>query len=188
MSRRARIDRAAIVQAALSIIDTEGLAGLSMRTLATRLDVKAASLYNHVTGKRALQQLIADEVSTHVISALTPGLGWRDLLDQFAGEIRSELRTHPGAAQVLAVTDVSAEVYSPVIPIIVHAFAGHGVDDLEVLLTFSSLGVLVIGLAAAEFGDVPEPAVAPREYYDRWFALAVGTFLDGVAVRLTSGE
>lgn len=186
MSRRARIDRDGIVQAALELLDEEGLAGLSMRALGTRLGVQAASLYNHVSGKPELQQLIADAVWARAIAGIDGELAWRPLLEQLAAHVRSGLRAHPGAAQVLAVTNISAEVYGPAIPIIVHAFAGLGVEEHDALLAVSSLGVLVIGLAAAEFGDAPNPPVAPRDYYDHWYELAVGTFLDGVATRLTS--
>lgn len=188
MSRRARIDRSGIVNAALEVLDEEGLAGLSMRALGSRLGVQAASLYNHVSGKADLQQLIADEVWGGVIGALDRGLAWRPLFEQLANGVRAGLRAHPGAAQVLAVTNVSIEVYNPVIPIITQAFAALGVEEQDALLIVSTLCVLVIGLAAAEFGDAPNAPIAPREYYDYWFELAVGTFLDGVAARVITGS
>jgi AcrR family transcriptional regulator len=188
MSRRARIDRGGIVSAALELLDEEGLAGLSMRALGSRLGVQAASLYNHVSGKPELQQLIADEVWAGVIGALDQGLPWRPLFEQLASGVRAGLRAHPGAAQVLAVTNVSAEVYRPAIPIITQAFAALGVGEQDALLAVSSLSVLVIGLAGAEFGDVPHAPVARPDYYDDWFELAVGTFLDGVAARLITGS
>ncbi|MGC4941999.1 TetR/AcrR family transcriptional regulator [Kribbella sp. DT2] len=188
MSRKARVDREGIVRAALELLDEKGPAGLSMRALGSRLGVQAASLYNHVSGKSELRQLVADAVWTGVIDGLDGELAWRPLFEQLAANVRAGLRAHPGAAQVLAVTNMSAEVYGPAVPLVTRAFARLGVDDQDALLAVSSLGVLAVGLAAAEFGDAPHAPVAPREYYDHWFELAVGTFLDGVAARLVPGS
>lgn len=183
MPRPARIDRGQILEAALALLDEEGIAGLSMRALASRLGVQAASLYNHVSGKDQVRQLVTDALWTAVLNGLAETASWRPLLGQLAARIREVLRAHPGSAQVVAVTNVSHDVYQPVLPQLSRAFAGVGASEEDVLLLVSSLSVLVIGLAAAEFGDTPHPPVAPRDFYDHWFGLAVGTFLDGVAAR-----
>ena len=44
------LNREIIVEAAVRLIEQRGIPGLSMRELADTLDVKAASLYNHITG------------------------------------------------------------------------------------------------------------------------------------------
>ena len=46
------LNREIIVEAAVRLIEQRGIPGLSMRELADTLDVKAASLYNHITGKK----------------------------------------------------------------------------------------------------------------------------------------
>ncbi|GAA1022515.1 MULTISPECIES: TetR/AcrR family transcriptional regulator C-terminal domain-containing protein [Amycolatopsis] len=48
------LSRADIVQAALHLLDEVGLEGLSLRGLATKLGVKAATLYWHVKNKQEL--------------------------------------------------------------------------------------------------------------------------------------
>jgi TetR/AcrR family transcriptional regulator, tetracycline repressor protein len=182
MPRNARIDRRQIAEAALALLDEQGVSGLTMRALAQRLGVQAPSLYNHVAGKAELQQLVTDTVWSSVLASIREGDGWRALLEQLATGIRAELRRHPGAAQVVAVTDLSEEAYGPALPLVAHAFDGLA-DDAEMVQIVSTCGVLAIGLAAAEFGDAPNPPVAPQQYYDDWFELAVGTLMDGLAVR-----
>ncbi|MEL7977609.1 TetR/AcrR family transcriptional regulator [Isoptericola sp. F-RaC21] len=188
MPRPPRIGTDAIVNTALALLDEQGTAALTMRHLAARLQVRAPSLYHHVAGKAELQQLVADSVWAEVFAGLGTDLAWRPLLEGFARRARRALRAHPGAAQVLAVTNVSEATYRPVVPVVTRAFEAVGTDPQEALHLVSSLGVLVTGLALAEFGDAPNPPVAPRDYYDHWFELAVGTFLDGVAARHETGS
>jgi TetR/AcrR family tetracycline transcriptional repressor len=56
------LTRERLVAAALALINEEGLEGLSMRALAERLDVKAASLYWHVRDRQELFELLAEEI------------------------------------------------------------------------------------------------------------------------------
>ena len=44
------LNRELIIETAIRLIEERGFPGLSMRELAEALDVKAASLYNHITG------------------------------------------------------------------------------------------------------------------------------------------
>jgi len=56
------LTRDRLVAEALALVEEQGLEALSMRALAERLDVKAASLYWHVRDREELLQLLADEL------------------------------------------------------------------------------------------------------------------------------
>ncbi len=56
------LTRERLVGAALELINAEGLDGLSMRSLAEHLDVKASSLYWHVRDRRELVELLAESI------------------------------------------------------------------------------------------------------------------------------
>jgi len=71
MAVRKMVNRSAIAEAALHIVQTDGVAALSMRTLATALGIKAPSLYEHVKNR--------DEVI-----ALVQSEGLRDFGEKFA--------------------------------------------------------------------------------------------------------
>jgi len=60
--RRDPISREAIVQAAVRLLDTEGLDAFSMRRVADELGTGAASLYWHVGSKDGLLDLVMDQV------------------------------------------------------------------------------------------------------------------------------
>src|SRR5438552_19197077 len=60
------LTRDRLVEAALGLINEEGLDGLSMRALAERLEVKAASLYWHVRDRGELLELLAESILERV--------------------------------------------------------------------------------------------------------------------------
>jgi AcrR family transcriptional regulator len=60
--RQRGLSRARLVEAALGLVQEEGLDSLSMRVLAERLGVKAASLYWHVRDRRELIELLAESI------------------------------------------------------------------------------------------------------------------------------
>ena len=64
---RAPITREAIVEAALAVLNKEGIEGLSMRRVAEELGTGAASLYWHVRNKEELFQLIFDRVTREIV-------------------------------------------------------------------------------------------------------------------------
>lgn len=59
MSPRAGLDRAAVVAAAVDLVNREGAGALSLKQLAGVLGVQTPSLYNHVDGLPGLQRELA---------------------------------------------------------------------------------------------------------------------------------
>jgi TetR/AcrR family tetracycline transcriptional repressor len=101
--KRRPLDRAQVVRAALALLDEVGLDDLTMRRLAERLGVKAASLYRHVRDKNELLALLADEIAAQIPFVRGTG-GWRDRLTEIAWNVRRGLLAHRDAARVLAAT------------------------------------------------------------------------------------
>ncbi|WOF21729.1 TetR family transcriptional regulator [Microbacterium betulae] len=64
-----RHDRAGIVDVALRILDAHGLADLTMRRLATELDVRASALYWHFESKQVLLAAVADRIVAEAAAA-----------------------------------------------------------------------------------------------------------------------
>ena len=58
---RESLSRATVVAAARELLVTEGLNGLSLRRLASRLDVTAAALYAYVDNKRDLLEAVIEQ-------------------------------------------------------------------------------------------------------------------------------
>lgn len=97
------LSRDRIVAAALALLDEAGLDGLSMRRLAERLGVKAASLYWYVRDKQELLELLADAICAE-IQAPDAQARWRAQLEAFEREYRRVLLTHRDAVRVFSGT------------------------------------------------------------------------------------
>ena len=81
--KRRTLDQARVVRAALALLDEAGLDELTMRRLADRLGVKAASLYRHVRNKDELLALLGDEISAEIPLPPASG-GWQQQLTESA--------------------------------------------------------------------------------------------------------
>src|ERR1700674_2765300 len=92
VNEKESLSRARLVAEALGLVQEEGLEALSMRALADRLHVKAASLYWHVRDRRELLELLAESILDGV--PVPRATGWRD-----AGLRTAATLQHTGAWQ-----------------------------------------------------------------------------------------
>jgi TetR/AcrR family tetracycline transcriptional repressor len=94
------LTRERLVEAALRLINEEGLDGLSMRALADRLEVKAASLYWHVRDRRELLELLAESFLDGVARP-SQGAGWRQNVLAIGEAFRSRVAAQKDAGRIL---------------------------------------------------------------------------------------
>ncbi|MBS1893520.1 MAG: TetR family transcriptional regulator [Actinobacteria bacterium] len=92
-----------IVQAALDLIDHDGLEATTMRRLAEELGVQAPSLYNHMRSKQALLDAVAEHVFEAVDTSAFQRLGWREALESWAWSYYEALSAHPNLVPHLVV-------------------------------------------------------------------------------------
>ena len=97
MSRTARtsLDKAAVLQAAVDILNTGGVQALTLSHLAEKLGIRTPSLYNHVDGLTGLQQelavmnarLLADRLNEAAIGRSGSEL-FREVAQAFRGYVK----------------------------------------------------------------------------------------------------
>jgi AcrR family transcriptional regulator len=93
------LSRARIVSEALGLVQEEGLDALSMRGLADRLNVKAASLYWHVRDRRELLERLAESI----LGRVTPSRAgaWRPAVVSTATALRAVVASQRDANRIL---------------------------------------------------------------------------------------
>jgi AcrR family transcriptional regulator len=98
--RQRGLTRERLVEAALALINEEGLEGLSMRALADKLEVKASSLYWHVRDRRELLDLLAEEI-LGTVSRPRRRASWRETVVAIAESLRRRLAAQKDANRIL---------------------------------------------------------------------------------------
>ena len=98
--RRRALSREAIVDAALAIVDAEGLDALTMRTVAAALGTGAASLYAYVGSKEDLLELVVERVIGEIRFDEPPDPDrWMDQIKTVAREMRRVFAGHGDLAR-----------------------------------------------------------------------------------------
>src|SRR5579875_291805 len=98
--RRRALSQEVIVDAALEIVDREGLDALTMRTVAHALGTGPASLYAYVGSKEELVELVVERVIGEVrIGGEPDPARWSDQLKETAREMRRVFASHGDLAR-----------------------------------------------------------------------------------------
>lgn len=107
--RRPRLDRHRVLQAALELVDREGLDALTIRRLGSELDVDAMAIYRHAASKDDLLDGLIDITMAEL--HLDPDAGdWRAQLHGLADQIRAASRAHPNVFPLLLTRPLSTSL------------------------------------------------------------------------------
>jgi len=151
---RAGLSRSLVLDAAVALVDSDGLDGLSMRKLGGALGVEAMTLYHYVPNKAALLDGLVEWVMQHSATApaLADGLSWDQMLRRYAETLRATLLGHPGVLPLLftrpAVTPQTLRAVENGLRVLTDA--GFGL--VRALDMINTLSIFVVGHAMAEAG------------------------------------
>jgi len=106
-SRRKPLSTDRIVEAAVELIDREGLDALSMRRLGSALGVEAMSLYRHFPAKAALLEAVVARLLAELLLPVPGTVPWQDSFRTLARDYRQLLLRHPNAIPLLATLQLS---------------------------------------------------------------------------------
>lgn len=161
MTRRKGLDGAAVVQAAVELLDTEGLAALTLSRLAHRLGVQTPSLYNHIDGLPDLLRRLALRNLAELAACLgdaAVGRAGADALAAVAGAYRGYIKQHPGL--YLASLTASGQQAAPdaelaaaeerVVRVVLAVLASLGVTGEDAIHAARGLRSIVHGFATLE--------------------------------------
>ncbi len=143
------LDRAGVVDAALAILDSYGLADLSMRRLADSLGVKAGALYWHVANKQSLLALVADRLLVQATD-VAPGVPVTEALTGWATSLRTVLLAHRDGAELVASALASGLCAVDPLEQVCQQLRGVGLQPAEAAWGARALLHLVLGHVVEE--------------------------------------
>ncbi len=94
----APLSRDRIVRAAIRLADADGLDAVSLRKVATALDVRPMRLYGYIDSKEELLDLMVDAAYAEILPV---GDDWREVLRSLAESVRHTAHEHEWLADLL---------------------------------------------------------------------------------------
>ncbi|MEO6957829.1 MAG: TetR/AcrR family transcriptional regulator [Antricoccus sp.] len=161
-----------IVSETLALIDEEGIAAASMRTVAKRLGVQAMSLYRYVDSREGLFDAVVDKVVNELsedsrVPDSADQIGWRGYLDGLAWGVRRYARAHPHAFPLVATRPPTAPWVNPPlrslewIETMLRNLQDAGFNDEQILFTYRTFNSFLLGYLLLETSamviDDPKP-------------------------------
>lgn len=168
------LSRSRLVQAALDLLPQAGLDGLSMRGLADRLRVKAASLYWHVRDRDELLELMAATLLEQVGAPRTDP-GWRPTALGLCAALQDLLERQPEAARLILQIPGALE-RSQVHSQLASALTGAGLESAD---AFETAGMMLSWVLVRSV-DRPDEPVADS---NRTMQVAIDSGSRGVTLR-----
>lgn len=199
---REPLSRERIVQAALELVERDGLAAFSTRKLGEALGCEAMSIYHHFPSKAHLLDALVD----HAVAGVA--LPARDLdpverMRQVAHAYRAMANRYPKLFQMIGLHRMNSATGLNMLNEILQCFCDAGFDAKTAAHLFRAFSYYVVGAALDETAGyakgpssltpVPDaevpvrfPRVAEagpyfkREYFDATFAAGLEILLDGI--------
>jgi AcrR family transcriptional regulator len=149
-----------IVDVALSIVDADGLAALSMRAVAARLGVTPMALYFHFKNKAELLDALMQRVIADIHLPEQQNASWEDLMHAFGRSGHDVMRAHPGVAAAIIGENPSG-VGEPGLRLAERIYAAMheaGFSDVDISVGFYTVMVFTLGFVAMEVPRHADPA------------------------------
>jgi TetR/AcrR family tetracycline transcriptional repressor len=181
--------RAEVLEAALRIVDEQGLERLTMRRLGAELGVDPMTVYHHVPDKAALFDGLIERVLGEIRIPNATG-DWKHDLRAIVVEARTTLLAHPHTVILLGTRPPISEPAFALVEAISATLLAGGFTEEQASDGFDCAGRMLIGHTLAETGRPPGDEVSggEAEHRDAQAALADGRYPALTAVQRAGVE
>lgn len=165
--RRAPLDRRRVADTALKLLNEVGLDGLTLRTIARELDVKAPALYWHFKDKQALLDEMATEMYRRMVAGtpLDPADTWRERLLKANRGLRESLLAYRDGAKVFSGSRFTGAVHAEQMEETLRLFTAAGLTLAQAVRATNTTYLFTLGFVTEEQGVEPLPGER-REGFD----------------------
>lgn len=170
---RNTLSRSGIVDAALEMLDTEGLGAVTMPRLARRLGVGTMSLYRHVADKDDLIDAVAQRVMGGIAVPDGPPDDWQGRVVGYLRALRDAAIAHPALSRILADRGLTVGPVFDQLEELHGILVAAGYSHRDAVRTFYSLLTYVFGFVLWE---LPRVHLQPADTY----AAAWNESIDGL--------
>jgi AcrR family transcriptional regulator len=134
-----------IADAALAVIDSAGLAALSMRAVAAELGTGTMSLYRYVEHRAQLEHLVVTRVLDRVDDTPPAGVPWPDQVSALVHRIRDAVAAHPDIVPLFLVHRHSNAKVMACGEAILGILSGNGFAGDDLVIAFRTILAFMVG-------------------------------------------
>jgi AcrR family transcriptional regulator len=138
---------AKIVEAAIELADAEDIGAVSMRRVATKLNVGTMSLYRYIPSKAELLDLMIDKIQGELLAPPDTSTGWRKGLEQVARGTWELYQRHNWLLHVSEARPLLGPNSTRGTDYALTVLAGSGLNDIERMSTIVTIYGYVSGHA-----------------------------------------
>ncbi len=144
-----------IAEAALALLDRDGLETLSMRHLGAELGVEGMAIYRHFPNKAAVLAGVVEILLAELVIPPPSGVPWQMVFREVARAYRALLLRHPHAIPLLAALPLSDPATARAAGAVMAQLRAAGFDAPSALKTLATITSYVVGVAQWEVGTAP---------------------------------
>lgn len=180
---RDRLSRRRVLEAALRVVDSEGLTALTMRRLGRELGVEAMSLYRHVPNKDAVLDGIVELIVLEIEVPADVDSDWKDAARQIVRSYRRAAHSHPNAFPLVTMRPLNTPEGLRRLDATFEILRRAGLDEPTAIVAFRTLASYTRGFALEEVtgraigaeplgSDRLDPRALPADEFPRLAELA----------------
>lgn len=151
------LTRERLVQAALDIVDRDGLSALSMRRLGAELGVDPMAAYRHFPNKDALLDGVMEAMVAEVDLDIDADAEWQSRLRRLARANLEAMMAHPNALPLLATRPLTTPGSLRIVEKALEITRSAGVPLLDGVLAIDVTGLFTAGFTAAVAASARDP-------------------------------
>lgn len=178
------LDLGKIITTAWAIVDRDGMAALSTRTLAAALTVKSPALYWYVHSKDELLSLMMEQLLQNSLDDAPPNLAWGDWLKYVAKRQRALLLSHRDGGLIASLAAPTERLRTQIFPRIMQPLLTAGFRPLQASAAAGGLAALVLGWVIYEQSPATREFVETFHTPSEGFNLALENLVTGIAASI----
>jgi AcrR family transcriptional regulator len=173
--QRPPLTREAIVDAALAVLDAEGVDALTIRRLGRELGTGPASLYWHIASKQELGELVYDRIMGEIELPTPAPSAWEDQLKDLARQAYRVMLSHNDAVRLSLGRPPAGPNTLRIVEWMLALMRGAGIPDRPAAYFGNTLGRFLdasvledaSAVSAATVRDEHDDAAMMRDYWAR---------------------
>ena len=180
-----------VVDAATTLLDSYGIADLTMRRLARELNVSPGALYWHFANKQELLGAVADRILESVADVPAD---WRDRVAGLCGRLRDALLSHTDGAELVSASFAAgqSEAITRILGQLTEAATDAGVAHPHAELAARTILYYALGFTADEQSrlqwdaagaELPQSQAVWSENGTDRFAFGIELLVAGISAR-----